>query len=282
VTDSKVVVIGASGFIGQSLCLSFEASGLEVERYSRSVANGDCYLDLEDPRSFSKLCRVKDQVVVFLAAKTNLAKCQQYPEMAQKVNVKNTKLLIDILQKQNNFIVFASTNLVFGSKEANFPLDACYAPEDTYSQGKVQIEEYLSSNLPSRSAIVRLSKVLSKETPLIKNWIEQLKTKQTLTPFSDHYLAPVWLADVVELFKTIALQRCAGVFHLSGAEDVSYASFVEVLADLMEASNPRIEPVSAYGRIASPVRYASLMNVWPEDFKANVDMKSVIEHILAE
>lgn len=281
-SDSKIVVIGASGFIGQSLCSSFEASGIEVERYSRRVANGHCYLDLEDPRSFSTLGRIKDQVVVFLAAKTNLAKCQQYPENAQKVNVENTILLIDILQKQNNFIVFASTNLVFGSKKSSFPLDSCYAPEGIYSEGKVQIEEYLSSNLPSRSAIVRLSKVLSKETPLIKNWIEQLKTKQTLTPFLDHYLAPIWLADVVGLFKTIALLRCAGVFQLSGAEDVSYASFVEGLADLMEVSNPRIEAVSAYGRITSPVRYASLMNVWPEDFKANVDMKSVIEHILAE
>lgn len=281
-SESSVVVIGASGFIGQSLCSSFEASGIEVQRYSRCVVSADHYLDLEDPTTFSSLNTVEDKVVVFLAAQTNLAKCQLHPETAQQVNVDNTKLVIDILQKQNNFIIFASTNLVFGSKEASFPLDACYAPEDIYSQGKVQIEEYLSSNLPSRSAIVRLSKVLSKETPLIKNWIEQLKTKQTLSPFLDHYLAPVWLADVVELFKTIALQHCAGAFHLSGAEDVSYASFAEGLADLMGVSNPRIVPVSAHGQIASLVRYASLMNVWPEDFKANVDMKSVIEHILAE
>ena len=281
-SESSVVVIGASGFIGQSLCSSFEASGIEVQRYSRCVVSGDHYLDLEDPTTFSSLGVIEDKVVVFLAAQTNLARCQLHPEMAQQVNVDNTKLAIEILRKQNNFIVFASTNLVFGSREASFSLEACYAPEDIYSQGKVQIEKYLSSSLPSCSAVVRLSKVLSKESPLIKGWVEQLNTKQTLTPFIDHYLAPVWLGDVVELFKRIALQRCNGTFHLSGIEDVSYASLAKGFAYLMGVSNPRIEAVSAHGRITSPVRYASLMNVWPEDFKANVDMNSVIRHILAE
>jgi dTDP-4-dehydrorhamnose reductase len=74
-------------------------------------------------------------------------------------------------------------------------------------------------------AIVRLTKVLAPDTSPIASWREAIARGGRISPFSDMMFAPISLRYAARNLCRIALSRCCGNFHLSGAADVSYVDF---------------------------------------------------------
>lgn len=278
--DWPIAVIGASGFIGGYVCQELDEREINYCTVSRRDS-ADFFLDLADINSFKNLDHLSKSSVILLAANTNLANCEEDSETALQINTINTIKLIDRLITKNNFVIYLSTNLVFGSNVPAHSVDTTYAADDSYAKSKVEVEKYLHSLDSNSYAIVRLSKVLSNTSGLIVNWMRQLQRGERIQPFSDHYLAPVLVKDVAHLLIELALARRSGTFQLSGSLDVSYEQLACLLAAALNVdSSELISAVSAKSKIATPVRYASLQNIWPEDFVAEVDINTVVKRLI--
>jgi dTDP-4-dehydrorhamnose reductase len=78
--------------------------------------------------------------------------------------------------------------------------------------------------MPQSSAL-SLMKVLRHDLPLLWKCDRSLKTEQPIEVFTDMYLAPISLEKFVLRVDELAQRREAGIFHLSGEEDVTYYSF---------------------------------------------------------
>lgn len=122
------------------------------------------------------------------------------------------------------------------------PLD----PRTEYGRQKRLAERQLSLLGPQLS-ILRLTKVLCAETPLLRQWHAAWEKGQTIYPFSELLLAPVSLPYAVSALMQIGRARQNGTFHLSGARDLSYAELALLYARALGVSAQAIAARSSQG-----------------------------------
>jgi len=120
-------------------------------------------------------------------------------------------------------------------------------PRTEYGRQKVLVEQELRT-FGQAAAVVRFTKILSPETPLIRGWIDALRAGREIRPFSDMVMAPVTHEFAVEVLKRIAEDHLSGVFQVSGLQDVSYAEVARYLAHRLGASPALVAPVPAAAR----------------------------------
>jgi dTDP-4-dehydrorhamnose reductase len=176
--------------------------------------------------------------VAFLcAAMTNMQACQEKPELSYRVNVTETVHLAAQLVKQGTFVVFLSSNTVFNGLIERPNEDEPYSPVTEYGLQKSRAEQQLSEipGADEHLAIVRLAKVLSPDAGIAAEFLRRLRASEVISAFEDLSMAPISLSYATNGLLEIASRKLPGLFHFSGAEELSYAEFACRLAGYMAA-----------------------------------------------
>ena len=240
------LVVGGDSLIGRALVRTVEVQGravLATTRRRGCAGPRRPHLELaQDPSDWTPPDRVS--VAFLLAAAANQLSCCADPAAARRINVDNTTALARRLIDCGAFVVFTSTNLVFDGEQARYPTCAAPHPTSEYGRQKADAERALLA-LGSRVAVVRLTKVLSAELPLIANWVAALKAGRAVEAFTDLICAPMPVDFVAEALAGIGAQEKGGLFHLSGADEMSYAEFAAALARRLGADPSLVRPVTS-------------------------------------
>ena len=245
-TSLNHLVIGMNGTIGSALYSRLRSNGEAVKgttQRQQSVLGRDIvYLNLLDPSSW----RFEQPVdVAYLCAGVcRMALCEEDPLGTANINIDATLALARKLSKNGTFLVYLSTNQVFSGNEAFAPAEADYNAQNEYGRQKARIEALLKAHCPAL-AIVRLTKVVEPDFPLIRHWIQQLTAEQPVRAFKDMMLAPVSLRQVVDILIKIGEKRQNGIYHVSGAEDISYYDLACYLAGQLARPLSLIESAHA-------------------------------------
>ncbi|MFN0313422.1 MAG: SDR family oxidoreductase [Burkholderiales bacterium] len=244
-SQPRILILGADSLIGSSLCHHLGSSAIGTSRHASQA--GHIHLDLSAAGAAKQLDGVFDAAIL-CAAMTRHDQCTADPVAALRSNVQAPAEIAGALMARGTHVVFLSTDSVFG---ANNPVrsedDPVQPGEHTYPAMKAQAEKSLAliaagSGMASQLAVVRMTKVVSARREPFGSWCSALKSGQTIEPLCDLLMAPISLRYVVAALARIATQRIAGVLHLSGASDLSYAAFAQGLARKMnrlENVNPR-------------------------------------------
>jgi dTDP-4-dehydrorhamnose reductase len=91
-------------------------------------------------------------------------------------------------------------------------------------------------------AVVRMSKVVSVCVPLFRSWMDAIFARKSCSAFFDVVFSPVSEKYAVNLLLNVGRRRQAGIYHCSGADDVSYLDFVRHLALAAGAPNDIVIP----------------------------------------
>jgi len=243
-----IVIVGGDSVIGRQLSVECAASGVSVmasTRRTEGVGAGRFLLDLTAPRPDEYLPQTGGPVII-AAAMTGYDACQNDP-LSAVVNVEAPVLLARAALGAGRRVIFLSTSSVFNG-DLPFPgEDDELTPHAAYSMQKAEAERRLSA-LPgwlSNGAIVRLTKALSPSTSPIPGWRERLGRGETITPFSDLTFAPISLQFAVSALIQITLSAHCGIFHLSGAADVTYAQFARRYAQALGPGADIVEPTTS-------------------------------------
>ena len=244
-TDAWLVV-GGDGLIGRALARRLEGEGrtvLATTRRHGCAAARRPHLELaQDPSAWTPPQPVS--VAFLLAAAANQLSCCADPAASRRINVDHTVALARRLVSLGAFVVFTSTNLVFDGEEARYQTCAAPHPTSEYGRQKAEAEQALLA-LGPRVAIVRLTKVLAAEMPLIGRWVESLKAGQPVEAFTDLICAPMPVDFVAEALARIGAQARGGLFHLSGADEVSYADLARSLARRLGVDGALVRPTTS-------------------------------------
>ena len=245
---ANCLVVGANGGIGSALYSKLKSANVRVWGTSqRLLSNQDAdifYLNLLDSPIDWRFPIESFDVVYLCAGICRMALCEEDSVGTSKVNIDGMTALARHLSDAGAFIVFLSTNQVFSGSEPHVHEQAAYQPLNEYGRQKVIVEEFIKQHCP-RSAIVRLTKVVEPNLPMIKNWIDRLQGHQPIEAFSDMVLAPVSLRQVVEVLVQVGHQMQAGCFQVSGMEDVSYLDVAHYLAAQLKRPPSLVQAVSA-------------------------------------
>ncbi|SIO49041.1 NAD-dependent epimerase/dehydratase family protein [Chitinophaga niabensis] len=151
----KIVITGASGFVGQNLqnYLSAHAS-YDIITVGRSPQpNTPNYL------SFAELLQTNDasaDAIVHLAGKAHDLRNVSDPSEYFKVNYELTKQLFDkfLLSSAGKFIYVSSVKAVADLPQGTLTEDTVPAPKTAYGQSKLKAEEYLrAQTLPGNKQL---------------------------------------------------------------------------------------------------------------------------------
>ena len=221
------LIIGGDSIIGKALSAFWEEKKIPYcasTRHSEQVNQKRPYIDLAS-LIWRQLQTGQYDAVVFCAAATKLADCEEYPEATRAINVEATLALARFMALRGSYLLFLSTNQVFDGTKPHRKVSDHVCPINEYGRQKVDAEQLIRQE--PRSAVLRLSKVIYPDLPLLRQWESHLQAGQSIEAFTDMYLAPISLEKVVKRIDHLVQNKETGIFHLSGEKDVSYYSFAK-------------------------------------------------------
>jgi dTDP-4-dehydrorhamnose reductase len=243
---AAALVIGGDGQIGAALRSRLAVAGEHVVATSRRpAATGDDRLLLDLSLDLSSW-RPPDGIdlAYLCAAITSVAACEADPAGTRRVNLDGLWTVSQLLLEAGAFVVLPSTNLVFDGTSPHRPASDPVSPLTEYGRQKADFEQLLLG-AGGQTAVVRLTKVLSPQSRLLREWATKLRAGEAIHPFSDMVMAPVTLALATETLLKVGIMRASGIAQVSAEEDVTYEEAARRLAVCLGARGELIQPIRA-------------------------------------
>jgi dTDP-4-dehydrorhamnose reductase len=236
----KLLVTGASGFLGWNLC-QLAASSWEVYGtcFSKTIAipgTTTVAIDLTDLDALNRLFQsLQPDAVIHLAAQSSPNMCQTQPEASHRLNVIASINLANLCADRALPYVFASSEMVFDGLHAPYQESDRVSPINRYGEQKALAEVEILDRYPN-AAVCRMPLMFGAVPPtassFIQPFIQALRTGQELKLFTDEFRTPV-SGTTAAKGLLLALQTAHGRIHLGGKERVSRYEFGSLMAEVL-------------------------------------------------
>jgi dTDP-4-dehydrorhamnose reductase len=131
--------------------------------------------------------------------------------------------------------VMLSSNMVYDGSMSLVASDVPRSPVTEYGRQKAELEGILLSD-PQKAAVLRLTKVLHRDLPLLNRWTADITAGKSIEAFADYFCSPILLSTVLRGLLRIINQGMGGVWQFSAPDQVSYAEIARHLAISLRAS----------------------------------------------
>ncbi|MBI5372362.1 MAG: SDR family oxidoreductase [Sphingobacteriales bacterium] len=254
----KILVTGANGFLGHYLVPALLEKGHTV----LATGKGNCRLaldgkpgfsyetmDFTDPLQVKKLVeRFSPAVIVHAGAMSKPDDCELNQADAYRVNTTATVQLVSEAGKQQSFFIFISTDFVFDGEKGMYAEEDPVAPVNFYGKTK-QDAEAAVKNYPYDWAIVRTILVygqpLAGRSNILSIVKEKLEKGETYKVVDDQLRTPTYVGDLASGIVAIIEKRARGIWHLSGAEQISPYGMACKAADYLQLDRSLLLRVTA-------------------------------------
>lgn len=232
--SSRVLVLGAFGLLGSSLVHHLRSSGHEVLCHSRS-GHADVAAELTDKGQVAAaLTVVQPDVIVNLAALTNVDECEDNPSAAYRGNVRVVENVAEWIECRRAacHLVQISTDQVYDGPGPHREDDL--APSNYYGFSKYAGELAAAK---VASTVLRTNFFGPSECPgrtSLSDWVTgSLRQGKTITVFDDVWFSPLTLRRLSAMLVLAIDRRPRGVFNLGSRDGMSKADFAFALAGVL-------------------------------------------------
>lgn len=234
----KIIVLGGTGMLGQSLCRlaqTFKHTCLSVAR-----VNSDINLDITDDSKLEQILRAENpDVVINACAIVNHKICDQNPQLAYITNSRPSSLLSDLSQEIGYKYIFISTDGYFnGDKNKKHDENSKVTLLNEYARTKYLGEQLTLLN-PS-ALVVRTNIVgfrADKNRATFVEWaIDALKNQADMTLFDDYYTSSISTHQFSKIIFDLLPKNPCGIINIASCEVFSKKTFIETLAKALDLS----------------------------------------------
>jgi dTDP-4-dehydrorhamnose reductase len=230
----SILVVGADGQVGSAVHQDFSGRGHEVfgtTRHSESIGENRLFLDLgHPPQEWPEFPTVN--AVVICMAITSITECEADPDGTALINLYRPVALARKFCERGAFVLFLSTTGVFDFTRPYRRHDEAPCPVTEYGRQKAEAESRILG-LDGKTAVLRLTKIIGSDMPLLKSWGADLAAGRRITAFYNSTLAPITPAFAACMIHKIVSFEGEGIFHVSGDEDLPYTVLAEKLIRAM-------------------------------------------------
>lgn len=225
---SRILIIGAYGFLGCRLSASLAALGHEVVRQGRGAAaqlQGDPLV-----AAAAMIGRVRPDAVINLAAMTDVDGCEKDPAEAFQANVSVVEALTGAVSYHPGVhLVHVSTDQLY---DGQGPHDEdVVRPINVYG-----ITKYAGEMAAARAAatILRVNfvgRAMDDRPRGFSDWVVgKLRSGDGITAFDDVLFSPLHAGSLCAFIERAVAMRRPGVFNLGARGGISKAAFILGLA----------------------------------------------------
>lgn len=227
---TRILVTGGTGLLGSTLVPHLRARGHDVVSCARK--GGDVHVDLTDAReTVALLDGVEAEVVVNLAANTNVDQCESDPHAAY---LGNTRVVENIARwtggTSGTHLVQISTDQVYDGTGPHAERDVTLLNYYAFSKLAGELAAAAVPSTILRTNFFGRSGGAPRQT--LSDWIVgALRRAEAITVFEDVWFSPLSLATLAEMIERVVDRRHRGVFNLGSHEGMSKADFATRVAE---------------------------------------------------
>ncbi|MBU3176430.1 SDR family oxidoreductase [Clostridium estertheticum] len=244
----KVLIIGASGFLGKEVCNVFQLDkNYETcGTYSKTKTDSFEYLDITELKSISRaFLKIRPDIVIVTAALTNVEYCETNREETYKINVLGIENLVKVSKQYKCRVIYISSEYVFDGVNGPYDEKDKVNPINYYGETKLQGEEIIQREVDDY-LIVRTTVVYGWDLNS-KNFIMQLiknfgKNKDMRVPM-DQISSPTYCPNLSQMIKECCDKNISGILNLVGSDIIDRYSFAVNAAEILNLDRKLLVPI---------------------------------------
>lgn len=258
--SKRVFITGAAGLLGSSLVPFLSSLGHQVHSFTRSQYPS---VDLTDALAAKTLLdKIYPDVVVNLAALTNVDLCEKTPTEAYLSNTKLVESLAEWSLKNGVHIIHISTDMVYSKEGLNKEHDVLPMNYYGYSKYCGELHALIANGTILRTNFFGKSNLPSKSS--FSDWLRtSFQKKDALKLFQDVFFTPLHIDTLCSMIDLCIEKKNAGIFNLGSKEGLSKAGFAQYYAKLLN------HPIEEHSKLVS-IKDVSLIAPRPQHMQMDV------------
>jgi dTDP-4-dehydrorhamnose reductase len=241
---NRILITGATGSIGKKLSEYLSETGHQIIPVALVQRDGIISADLRDEATvFSLIKEYAPDLILHLAAITNLRFCEQNKEIAHATNYGITEVLTRACLEFGTRMIFFSSDYVFGKYDNFWQEDNPPCPTTQYGIDKAASELLIQERL-SNYAIVRTAQLYGFAGDFVSLVCKALTSNQEFIAFANLVNCPTWIGDLLPMLNKIINNGSKGIFHCVGPEALSRYQYACEIAKAFYLDISYIKPVN--------------------------------------
>ena len=248
----KILITGGAGFVGKYLVEHFAKNHtvLVYDDLSNGTQKDSDYVVTKgamfckgDILNFEELCKFSrdTDVVIHLAAKSDVSESVIHPEITNKVNVSGTQNVLQCcVQNKIKKIIFASSAAIYGDCKDNPIAESSYShPLSPYGQSKLDGEKIIQDTCKQNNinyVILRMFNVYGngqnvQYAGVITKFLQNILQKKPIVIHGDGKQTRDFVSvyDVVDAFSCAIHANKNGIYNIASGRSLS----INELADIV-------------------------------------------------
>ncbi len=254
----KVLITGSNGLLGQKLLdLYLKTKNVNIIATSRGgnrypIKEGYTYSSL-DITSKGEVARVIQEhnpdCIINTAAMTNVDTCEVEKEGCVNLNINAVEYLVEAANQCNAHLIHLSTDFIFDGKDGPYTEDDTANPLSYYGWSKLEAEKIIQ-NKCNKWSILRTILVYGLVHDMSRSnivlWAKgALEKGEAINVVHDQFRSPTLAEDLAKGCQLAESKEAAGIFNISGKDQMSIVELVERVADYFNLDTSIINTISS-------------------------------------
>ena len=243
----RILITGAFGQLGYALQTTLSKnSDYELICTGRNILEGQegIPIDIRNQVGLKEVINsTSPDLVVNLAAMTNVDACEKNPKLAGEINVAGLQHICDSFSGK---IIQLSTDYVFDGKAGPYNEEDQVCPVSIYGKTKLAAEHILldcnHNNLVVRGNV--LYDYSTHTSASFLNWVvSSLKEGKEIKVVEDQYNNPTWTQSMADIIHLCISNDINGIIHWGDADHLSRYDFSKIIAEKFSLDSSLITPI---------------------------------------
>ncbi len=202
----------------------------------------------KEEETVTKIEKLRPDIVVHLAAYTDVDGCELDEGRAFAVNAEGTKHVALAASRCRARMVYLSTDYVFDGKKREPYLESdSPRPLNVYGRSKLQGEQYVQT-LTKEGLIIRTQWLYGKYGKnFVASIVRQAKEKKALSIVNDQIGSPTYTVDLSEAISVLIQRGARGIFHAANSDSCTWHAFGQSILRLSGMDEVKVIPISSEG-----------------------------------
>ena len=238
----RVLVIGAKGMLGRDLMGVLRSSLPHGEVVGWDIEEIDIQ---QEEDTLLKIGELQPNIVIHIAAYTDVDGCESNKERAFAVNAEGTKHVALATLRCQAKMVYLSTDYIFdGNKKEPYLEGDSPHPLNVYGHSKLQGERYVQA-LVKKSMIIRTQWLYGRYgRNFVTAILQQAKEKEALSIVNDQMGSPTYTLDLAKAISVLVQLDHQGIFHVANGDACTWYTFGRAILELSGIDKVRVIPIS--------------------------------------
>lgn len=244
----RILIIGSEGMLGSALLSSFK--GPDIEVIGTDIRAEKNPLDITKPDDTTDFIKqVRPDVVIHVAAYTDVDGCELNLNDAYLINSEGTKNIANACKQIGAFLIYISTDFVFdGNKAMPYIEDDVPSPISIYGRSKLQGEQRVRQLL-EQYLIIRTSWLFGESGKnFVDTIIKKAESGEPLRVVDDQRGSPTYAKDLADAIVAILLTAHdvkLTTLHITNSGSCTWYDFAKEIIRGKGMKGVNVEPVSS-------------------------------------